>query len=117
DAIGALAAAELRTSRFHMDPRIDAADADRVKREWARNCVLGGRGEEVLVARAGDRPAGFLAVLAAGDDRVIDLIAVSADHRRAGVGRALVAAFAARHAGARELRVGTQAANVDSLRF
>ena len=117
DEIADLAASELRTSRFHLDPRIADADADRVKRAWARNCATGGRGIEVLAADVDGRLAGFLAVLADGDARVIDLVAVDAGHRRRGVGRALVAAFAQRHGGSGPLRVGTQASNVASLRF
>lgn len=118
DAIGELAARALRTSRFHLDPHITDTDADAIKRAWARNCVLGGRGLEVLVVRRDGLPAGFLSVAASGGDRLIDLIAVDANYRGQGIGRDLVSAFAARHGGAcAALRVGTQAANVSSLAF
>lgn len=118
DVVGQLAGRELRTSRFHLDPWIPDADADALKRAWARNCVLGVRGREVLVVRLDGHVAGFLAVVDAADGaRVIDLIATARDARRHGVGRALVATFAARHRDAPLLRVGTQAANVRSQAF
>jgi dTDP-4-amino-4,6-dideoxy-D-galactose acyltransferase len=116
--VAAIGASAFATSRFHLDPRMPPGLADRIKAEWARNCAAGLRGAGTIVALREGRPAGFLAVLADGADRVIDLVAVAPAHRGRGVGRALVSAFIARWGpGARELRVGTQAANVASLRL
>jgi ribosomal protein S18 acetylase RimI-like enzyme len=106
-----------RYSRFHLDPLIPRELADRVKREWVRSCVEGKRGLELLAAAPGGQPAGFLAVLEAADGaRVIDLVGVRPEAQRHGVGESLVSAFIARHGG-RTLRVGTQVANVPSLRL
>jgi ribosomal protein S18 acetylase RimI-like enzyme len=104
-----------RYSRFHLDPLIPQEAADRVKREWVRSYVEGRRGIELLVAGTD----GFLAVLEADDGaRVIDLVGVAPAAQGRGVGESLVAAFAHRHGdGGRTLRVGTQIANVPSLRL
>jgi ribosomal protein S18 acetylase RimI-like enzyme len=116
DAVLDIAGSCFRLSRFHLDPRVADADASRIKREWIRSYVEGTRGEELLVAHAGGRPAGFLAVLADGGARVIDLVGVATEAQGRGVGSALVAAFVERHAPyAHELRVGTQVSNVRSL--
>ncbi|MFN8121901.1 MAG: GNAT family N-acetyltransferase [Thermoleophilia bacterium] len=105
-------------SRFHLDPHMHPGSADAIKREWARNCATGGRGVATLVALHDGEVAGFLAVLAAGEDHVIDLVAVDGRYRGLGIGRSLVQAFIARF-GPRsaQLLVGTQAANVASLRM
>ena len=120
NAVVELAVRSLRTSRFHLDPMIPDTDAERVKREWARNCVRGERGVEVLVARADGGVAGFLAVVSGSwngePSRAIDLVAVDERSQVQGIGRALVAAFVSRHGGpARWLTVGTQAGNHRSL--
>jgi dTDP-4-amino-4,6-dideoxy-D-galactose acyltransferase len=107
-----------RFSRFHLDPRIGVDAANRVKREWARSHVEGRRGVGLLVALLDGEVAGFLAVLDAPPARVIDLIGVAPRAQGQGVGKALVAAFVELHGpGAGELRVGTQIANVPSLRL
>jgi ribosomal protein S18 acetylase RimI-like enzyme len=108
-----------RYSRFHLDPLVSQELADRVKREWVRSYVEGRRGIELLAAERDGRPLGFLAVLEASDGaRVIDLVGVATDARGRGVGEALVAEFARRHGDSdRVLRVGTQIANVASLRL
>lgn len=108
-----------RFSRFHLDPRLPRELADRVKREWVRSYVEGRRGIELLAASDDGRTAGFLAVLEGpGGTRIIDLIGVTGESQRHGIGEALVSTFVRRHGeGGRALRVGTQAANVPSLRL
>lgn len=107
-----------RYSRFHLDPKIPQEVADRVKREWVRSYLEGRRGVELLAAVEAGRPVGFLAVLEAGDSRVIDLVGVALDAQRRGVGTSLVSAFVERHGPqVDELRVGTQIANVPSFRL
>lgn len=118
DRLLAIAGSCFRYSRFHLDPSIPDELADRVKREWVRSYVEGRRGSALLAAVAGGRPLGFLAVLGAGDACVIDLIGVDAAEQRRGVGGALVSAFVDRYASAAPaLQVGTQIANVPSLRL
>lgn len=116
DAVGALSERAMTTSRFSLDPQIPSATAGRVKREWAVNCVDGLRGIGVTVVERGGGIAGFLAVVASGRRRVIDLVAVDEAFRGQGVGRALVADFVRRHgAGSGGLSVATQAGNAPSL--
>ena len=118
DRLLEIAAKCFRYSRFHLDPAFADELADRVKREWIRSYVEGRRGIELLAARSGGRPVGFLAVVESGDARVIDLVGVAEADQGRGAGRALVAGFVERHGGqGRELLVGTQIANTPSLRL
>jgi dTDP-4-amino-4,6-dideoxy-D-galactose acyltransferase len=109
-------------SRFHLDPFFRREQANRIKREWIRNYLLGRRGERLLVAEWHDVPVGFLAVLATEvkgcSCRIIDLIGVSDSHQGRGVGRELVDCFRQVYAGRCDLlRVGTQVANIPSARL
>lgn len=116
DVVGGVSERAMTTSRFSLDPAIPAATAGRVKREWAANCVAGLRGIGVTVVEVGGAIAGFLAVVASGERRVIDLVAVDEPFRGRGVGRALVADFIRRHGpGSEGLAVATQAGNAPSL--
>jgi ribosomal protein S18 acetylase RimI-like enzyme len=105
-------------SRFHLDPRIDRAAADEIKAQWAGNFFRGARGDYMVVAGPPGGATAFLQLLSGADGVLtIDLIAVAASHRRQGLAGAMIR-FAAHHcAGVKRLRVGTQAANVDSLRL
>ena len=114
-----IAGTAFRYSRFHLDPAIPRQAADTVKREWVRSYLEGRRGIELLAAVEEDgRAAGFLAVLESGDARVIDLVGVAPGKHGRGIGGELVRVFVERHgASCSELRVGTQIANVSSLRL
>lgn len=76
---------------------------------------------QVLVAVAGDRIVGHLQVIETGapDELEIKNMAVVAEHRRQGIGRALVAAAVerAREQSRAVVRVATAAADIDNLRF
>jgi ribosomal protein S18 acetylase RimI-like enzyme len=109
DAVLEIATGHFGVSRFHLDPAIEEATARALKRDWAAAVLDGRRGEGMLVAEVAGAVVGFMALLAGP---VIDLIAVRADARRAGAGRALVAAIADR-----TVTVGTQIANIGALRF
>lgn len=112
-------ASEFEYSRFHLDPQIPRDVADRVKEAWVENYFAGSRGEKLLVAKDGDQatPTGFLAVMQGeGSCKIIDLIAVSRDCRRQGVGRRLVAYFLNSYPW-NTIEVGTQIANTPSLRL
>jgi dTDP-4-amino-4,6-dideoxy-D-galactose acyltransferase len=111
-----IAAHCFRFSRFHLDPELPSQLADKVKAEWVRSYVEGRRGIELLAAMSDGVPVGFLAVLADGDVRAIDLVGVVPDRQGQGIGHSLVSAFIARH-GDHDLRVGTQIANLPSLRL
>lgn len=110
-----------RYNRFHRDPAVPRAVADAIKRDWIQSYVDGTRGDCLLVAFDDGRPAGFLAALvantAAGCVATIDLVGVASDRQQRGIGADLVLAFAAHYASAGRLRVGTQAANLPSLKL
>ena len=122
EALLDIAEASFRYSRFHLDPGVAQATADRIKRDWIESYLRGARGDELLVALVDGRAAGFLAVLVdrSGDPpaRVIDLVAVSEEARGRGAARALSARVAAdAQSGSELVRVGTQAANVNATRM
>lgn len=109
-------------SRFHLDPRVPAEVKDAIKRAWVQSYIDRRRGERLLIALVDDRCVGFLAVLSVLTReqavRVIDLIGVDKNYQGQGVGRALVEFFVNAHAGTGDLlRVGTQAANIPSMRL
>lgn len=115
DAIGALAAGSLTTSRFHLDPEVSSDIAARVKQRWAMNFFQGLRGQEMIIATAADgRIVGFNQVIADANDKIIDLICTADDFRRRGVARALVAAMVEP---GNTLRVGSQAGNAAADAF
>jgi ribosomal protein S18 acetylase RimI-like enzyme len=109
-------------TRFHLDPQVSNEAANAIKREWIANYANGSRGEELLVAELDGKVAGFLAVLRghspAPGDRIIDLIGVAQDCQGRGVGKALVRHFVEASQGrCALLRVGTQVANIPSIRL
>lgn len=121
-AIADIAETCFRWSRFHLDPRIPDDLANRVKRRWMESYFSGARGDRLYSATVDGVVAGFLgAVTSNAGSRtiaVIDLVGVGPSHQGRGVGTALVDHFM--HdwlQDAAELRVGTQAANIRSLRL
>jgi len=115
DEIGALAAANQTTSRFHQDPRIPNAVAAEVKKRWAMNFFAGRRGQEMFIATQPDgRIVGFNQVLVNPDCKVIDLICTASNVRRRGVARAIAQAMFAPSV---KTRVGSQANNTPADAF
>lgn len=119
EAVASIAATAFVQSRFSLDPLIPASKAEKLKEEWVRNFFRRERGDGLFVTESHGQVTGFLLALLSEnrETATIDLIASSGGHRRAGVGKSLVAAFARHYAGTRSLRVGTQASNVASVRF
>lgn len=121
-AVETIAASAFRYSRFHLDPKVPASLAHEVKRAWAGNWFRGTRGDGMVVAEHPARSvAGFLQLLWHGDQLVIDLIAVRPASGRRGLARAMIS-FAQQHGTGdgrrpRGMIVGTQAANVPSMRL
>lgn len=112
-----IAAEALRWDRFHADPRIDNGAADGLKADWIEN-DLKGRADRTFVAETGGAVVGFCAMLLRPDLAVIDLIAVAPGEQGKGIGRALVAAAIDHYRDSvAAIRVGTQAANPQSLTF
>jgi ribosomal protein S18 acetylase RimI-like enzyme len=120
DAVATLAGRSFRFSRFHLDPEIPRALADRVKARWAANFFMGGRGDAMVVAEQDSAVVGFLQLLRGPSGGVtIDLIAVAPEASRQGLARAMIGLAAQGVGGARPKgwRVGTQAANIASVRL
>ncbi|MGZ3426747.1 MAG: N-acetyltransferase family protein [Polyangia bacterium] len=121
DLVLDIAGSAYQYSRFHLDPLVPDELAHRIKREWCRNYVRKVRGDRLFVAKIDGRPVGFLAALRTGahgrEAAVIDLVGVDRGHQRRGVGAALTQAFIDHYRGATSLQVGTQVANVPSMRL
>jgi ribosomal protein S18 acetylase RimI-like enzyme len=116
DAVCTLCADEMTTSRFHLDPRIDAVAAARVKHDWVGNFFAGKRGEGLYVVDTGSAIAGFLLVLERETQGIIDLIAVGPAARGTGAVRAMLAAWCIARPALERIVVGTQISNTRSLR-
>jgi ribosomal protein S18 acetylase RimI-like enzyme len=122
EAIPKIAETCFRLSRFHLDPKIPVSAANSIKRRWLESYVQGTRGSTLYAAARDGQVAGFLAVIdysvKGRPTAVIDLLGVAEEHQRRGAGAALVRHFVNDWRGrASELRVGTQAANIRSLRL
>jgi ribosomal protein S18 acetylase RimI-like enzyme len=117
-AVEAIARTAFRFSRFHLDPRVPAILANEIKAQWAGNFFRGKRGDYMVVAEHASQVDGFLQLLAGHDGTLtIDLIAVAERHRGRGLASDMIR-FAARNCGTpSRIRVGTQAANITSLRL
>ncbi len=104
-------------TRFHLDPKIPNKVADNIKASWAGNYFVGLRGEFMVVAMHEGRPIGFLQLVRDESNLVIDLVAVEKAHQGLGVGTSMII-FAVHNCDAARERilVGTQIANVPSLR-
>ena len=121
-AVEAIAGSAFKYSRFHLDPAIPKALADRIKTAWAGNWFAGQRGDGMVVAEDAGAVAGFLQLKwNANECLIIDLIAVRAQSARKGLARAMIGFAQKRGTGdarrPRGMVVGTQAANVPSVRL
>jgi ribosomal protein S18 acetylase RimI-like enzyme len=114
-AVPDIAAEAFSLSRFHLDPNVPDEVAVRIKRDWAQAYLDGTRGDGALVVEADGQVVGFLGVVAAGDVRVIDLIAVAPSAQGRGAGGALVRRLCSDWSG--PVEVGTQTANERGIRF
>jgi dTDP-4-amino-4,6-dideoxy-D-galactose acyltransferase len=122
EAVARIAERCFRWSRFHLDPRIPVELANLIKRRWIENYCRGQRGAALYVGEINKEVAGFLAVIESrvGDQTaaVIDLIGVAPELQGHSVGTALVRFFVDEWRDrVAQLRVGTQVANVRSMRF
>jgi ribosomal protein S18 acetylase RimI-like enzyme len=106
-------------SRFHLDELIGQAVANRSKRLWVESYLQRQRGDRLFVCHGETGPSGFLAALIQSDTAVIDLIATAPQARQQGAAMALLGHFARHYheRGFTRLRVGTQVANVPSVRL
>jgi ribosomal protein S18 acetylase RimI-like enzyme len=117
-AVAAVAERAFIYDRFHRDPAIPGERANAVKRNWALNFFAGRRGDWMVVACHDGHPVGFLQLLRSpADDLVIDLIAVDGAHRGEGLARDMIAFASANCPCEGRIVVGTQVANVPSVRL
>lgn len=113
-----IAESAFRFSRFHLDPAIPKAIADNVKRVWVSNFFNGTRGDALIVAEERKEPIGFLLLLDFNEPTVtIDLIATAPAQERRGIASAMLAFAEAQAPAALAFRVGTQVANIPSVRL
>ena len=106
-------------SRFHLDPCIPNELAGRVKEEWVDGYFARRRGDAMVIRTVDGDVAGFLALLVDRSDGtlVIDLIAVDPRYRKRGFAGDMIRFAESCFADAPRIRVGTQLANVPSLRL
>lgn len=105
-------------SRFHLDKAFSAETANIIKAEWARNFFNGSRGQAMVVALINKEIIGFLQLLQGGEGMLtIDLIAVAGGFRRQGIASDMIAYAQAHCQNVRQLKVGTQIANIASIRL
>ncbi len=116
-AVRSLAANSFSYSRFHLDPLITDEKANLVKASWADNFFLGKRGDSMVVASVDGKIAGFLQLLYSKEDLIIDLIAVDGLFRRKGVASDMILYAQRNLKGFNKVRVGTQLANIPSIRM
>jgi ribosomal protein S18 acetylase RimI-like enzyme len=122
EAVLDVAASCFKYSRFHLDPHVPNELANAIKRTWIESYTQKKRGERLLVCLIDGKPVGFLAVLAisTGDQQVcvIDLIGIDSTYCGRGLGKGLINYFVNTYVGECDLfRVGTQAANIPSMRL
>lgn len=122
DTVCDIASRAFRFSRFHLDPEVPSGVADRIKASWARNYFSGERGDGMVVAETNGHVVGFLQLLWGREDTlIIDLIGVAPENQGQGMARAMICHAAMNgtgdHRRPARIRVGTQAANIPSMRL
>ena len=110
-----LAANAFSFDRFHKDPEINPALADKLKSDWIAN-ALNGRSDIVFVYEVAKKIVGFNACLLSGNTASIDLIAVDPRFQGRGVGKQLVSTSQKYYSNfAERMSVGTQSSNISSM--
>lgn len=105
-------------SRFHLDQKFSKELADYVKAEWVRNYFKGSRGEWMVLAKKNNTVVGFLQLISDKKETlIIDLIAVDTNYRRLGIANDMIAFAEKNLTQFKHIRVGTQVANVPSLKL
>lgn len=113
-----IAVESFKYSRFHLDPKINNSIANEIKRQWVANFFSGQRGEMMIIAEIGNKIVGFNQLLLQEDGSVIiDLIAVDKRSFGKGIGMALVAGVGKLIPKYKRIIVGTQVANIPSIRL
>lgn len=114
-----LASRSFTYSRFHLDSAITNQKANALKKEWAGNFFKNKRGDAMVLAISEGNVVGFLQLLYDIPEAtlLIDLIGVDSKYRRIGVASSMIS-FAEAYCGDfKNIRVGTQLANIPSIKF
>ena len=85
--------------------------------EWVSNFYAGKRGDALLVAEIDNKIVGFLLILFNQENMVIDLVGADERYRRRGIARSLLMYMEMHFSGFQRIIVGTQVANIVSLKF
>ena len=105
-------------SRFHLDSAFPPDIAEKTRAEWIKSYFMGNRGDTMVVALAGEVIIGFLLLIYGKEGWLtIDLIAVAETHRKIGIARDMIRYAESKCQGFSRIRVGTQLANLPSLRL
>lgn len=103
--------------RFHSDPKFPKDKSDELHRKWIVNCCKG-LTDEVLVAVSDDKPFGFITCKVKGAKGVIDMVGVSKDMQKKGIGAMLVnAALEWFEDRVDVVEVGTQNRNIPGMKL
>jgi len=107
--------------RFHADPALSPAVADRVNETWTRNCCLGIAANTVVVAEEEERVASYVTCRTDQQARRGTIILVATAQWARGRGAARRASGAALHwfagQGMESVEVGTQFRNIPAARL
>ena len=107
--------------RFHADPALSPAVADRINESWTRNCCLGTAADAVVVAEEEGRVASYVPCRADGKAGHGIIILVATAEWARGRGAARRASSAALHwfadQGLKAVEVGTQLRNIPAARL
>jgi ribosomal protein S18 acetylase RimI-like enzyme len=115
DSCAEIAGKCFHQDRYHTDQKIDNDAADKSKRNWAKNNILG-RGDVGFVAEINNKIVGFNLCLIQNNSAVIDLIGVELESQGMGIGKSLVMASISYYSGkVPSIQVGTQTTNKSAL--
>lgn len=107
--------------RFHADPQLSRAVADRVNESWTRNCCLGIAADVTVLAEDEERIASYVTCRADREARRGTIILVATAEWARGRGMARRASSAALHwfagQGMESVEVGTQFRNIPAVRL
>ncbi len=105
-------------SRFWQDRRFPRQLVRKMYAQWVEHS-LAADSETVIIAKAQDRPAGFVSLAVYGESGRVILFRVNPTGQRGGIGRQLMTYALASLAtqGVRELQVATQLSNHSALAF
>ena len=117
DELANIAGTSYIYDRFHSDSMFPTDKSDELHRKWIVNCCKG-LTDEVLVAVSDDKTLGFITCKVKGPKGIIDMVGVSKDMQKRGIGAMLVNA-------AREwfknrvdvVEVGTQNRNIPGMKL